>query len=76
MTRLIKHYNLPSIWVPSIWVQVIRYGSWKGLKDEIPFLETIYKIPKVGGLYRFLTNNLPFCNRYFGHMIGFICLRV
>jgi len=54
-------------------IDIHGYGSWKGLKDELPFLTLLYKTPKIGGIYRIMTQKTPFCDRYFGHMVGFIC---
>jgi len=49
------------------------YASWKGIKDEILPVLWIDRIPKVRGLYRRITARMPLCDRYFGHMIGFVC---
>lgn len=54
-------------------IAVKGYASWKGLKDEIPLLQKIYRLPKIGGAYATLTRILPGCDRFFGHMIGIVC---
>jgi len=57
-------------------IDIHGYASWKGIKDEIPLIQWIHNIPKVGGAYRILTKKLPYCDRIFGHMVGFVCRKV
>jgi len=54
-------------------IDIHGYASWKGIKDEIPVFQRIYDIPKLGGAYRIFTQMMPYCDRYLGHMVGFIC---
>lgn len=54
-------------------IDIHGYASWKGIKDEIPTFQWIHDIPKLGGAYRIFTKMMPYCDRYFGHMIGFVC---
>jgi SAM-dependent methyltransferase len=49
------------------------YGSWKGISDEISLFRIIGSIPKIAGAYRILCRRFPYCDRVFGHMLGFIC---
>jgi SAM-dependent methyltransferase len=50
-----------------------RYGGWKGLKDELPFLRSWQKAGRITHKTRAKLNRHPIICRTAAHMIGAVC---
>jgi SAM-dependent methyltransferase len=51
----------------------VQYGGYKGVKDELPFLAKMFKLPQVGWrLQRFLMK-WKWAEHHMGHMMMYVC---
>jgi|Deesub1362B_J571_1020462.scaffolds.fasta_scaffold01110_3 SAM-dependent methyltransferase len=56
-------------------IDQMSYDSFKGLKDEIPWLLHLFRVPAVGWRLKRWIRSSSWITQRFGHMILFVCRR-
>ena len=49
------------------------FSVGKGLTDELLLFRMLFRMGKIGYIFKIFISNIPYCKRLFGHMIGMIC---